>query len=323
MAKKENPTWWKDRVGLLKMTAERVSHIEPSVVYEKDGAWPLIKLVLIDNAFGVYFPNIRKHVGPGQWWPQVHFIDLNAGNGLTRVMGKLSGAHLVAGTSILGAHRDRVFRERFGQAFDFYHFVEPHKPWAKVLEARLRAILPEDRFRVYDMPGAAAVAEIAKQMKATVGGKPPHFMALVDPEGLKEISLPALDPLFSLGRGDFIFNFQYQGVKRAPEWASTFFGDDAWPKDGDEDAIRAFFWSKLAKYGRPRTESFTVAAGEGSGRYAYEIAYSAAQTNSNNTWLTNLKADLDGRMAGIDGTMLDRLLAAKKNLFDFPSSPDK
>lgn len=141
--KEANPDWWKKRIGFLKAIAEKVGDVDPQVVYEKPGLWPLMKLVTLDFALGFYLPIMNRQRQQGNW-DELHYVDLMAGNGLTRVRGEQSGAHLVAGTAMVGAN---CHLKSEGKAFDHYHFVEPHKPWAATLERRLSKILPKRRLR--------------------------------------------------------------------------------------------------------------------------------------------------------------------------------
>lgn len=304
-AREENHDWWKKRVGFLKTIAIKSANVDKEVVYSKNGLWPLIKLVNVDFALGFYLPIMNSQRSQGNW-SELHYIDLMAGNGLTRVVGERSGSHLVAGTSLIGAN---CHSKNAGKAFDHYHFVEEHEPWARTLEARLGKILPPDSFTVYSEAPAVAVPKIVSRLGGTSATRKAHFFALVDPEGLTEITLPDLVPLFQFGRGDFLFNFQFTGPKRAPECASKFFGDEDWPTNGTWEDIREFFWGKLAEHGRPRGESFRIDAGAGHGPYAYEMYYCAAKTASNNQWLKNFGTEFERRKQGIDGTRLDQLLA--------------
>lgn len=300
-----NEEWWHKRFRMLEAQAEPLLEIEPDEVYDKNGLWPAIKLISMKYALGFYGPVMAKQVQDGNW-DSLHFIDLCAGSGLTRLNSKQRDQKVVVtGSAIIGAMEDK---------FDHYHFVEPRKTSAQALEKRLATLLPEDQYTVHNMKRADAIPVIASDIKES--SRSPHYLAFVDPEGFTEITLPDLQPFFDLGRGDFMFNYQHLGAKRAPEHATAFFGSDEWPKDGSPDDITQFFFERLKHYGRPAITSIDVIAGKGSGPYAYKMVYAAPKTASMNPWLQNLKKELDRRLHGMDGANLDRMiLGGQRTLF--------
>ncbi len=262
-----------------------------------------------EKAFASEYQNqpLAKNRDDGMW-DRLHFIDLCAGSGLTR----LNAVHYagksitVTGSALIGAHETR---------FDHYHVVEPNKAGAKALHARLSAKLKVGTFTVYNEASETAIPKIVAAMEAA--SKNPHFMAFVDPEGLTEVTLPSLVPLFDFGRGDFLFNYQYMGVRRVPEATATaFFGAGDWPRTGPEEELQEFFLARLKAYGRPASMRLNVAAGKGSGRYAYDMVYCAAETKGGNPWLKSLQVEVEKRMAGLDGASLEHfILGGQKMLF--------
>lgn len=289
---KTNREWWHEKVGILQAQAVPFSGIHPSVIYDKNGFWPALKLAFMRHAMGVYAPIMAKKREEGAWG-SLHFVDLCAGSGLTRLNAAFHPGKsiVVTGSALVGANDDR---------FDHYHFVELHKTSALALEARLAAKLPPEKFTVYHEAAETAVPKIV----AAIGQwKNPHFLAFVDPEGLTEVTLPALKPLFDSGRGDFMFNYQYLAVKRVlPRQATAFFGSDGW-KGKDSEALRSYLGERLKAFGRPVSSNMPVASGKGP--YAYDMVYCAAQTKEGNPWLTNLDSDIQKRVEGIDGKMLE------------------
>lgn len=300
-----NREWWIKRIDILRERADEVKQIEPEIVYDKSGFWPAIKLVFLQYALGFYAPIMRKQRDGGNW-KRLHFIDLCGGSGLTRLHAKQRpGSITVAGTALVGAYE---------QVFDHHHFVEPLPNEARALEKRLAAVLREGCYTVHQLPRDDAVQEIAATIAAEPGNA--HFMAFVDPEGFKEITLPQLQPLFDLGRGDFLFNYQYMGVRRAPDAATAFFGSDAWQACDSEEQLRQFFLHCLHERGRPKSLTVKVAAGKGSGRYAYDMVYAVSKTQGDNPWLRNLRNEIEGRCEGVDGTILeDWILGGQQTLF--------
>jgi three-Cys-motif partner protein len=296
---KTNQDWWHEKVEQLVDQAKPFVGIEPEVVYEKDGLWPVLKLVFMKYALGFYAP-IMDTMRQGGQWGSIHLIDLCAGSGLTRLRGAdhKSKSITVTGSALIAAHEDR---------FDHFHFVEPNKKSAKALEARLAAKLPKEKFTVYNSSCRDALPLIIKDLKENWSN--PHFMAFVDPEGITETPLPELEPLLRFGRGDLLFNYQYMGVRRAGVAnATAFFGDPGWPATGPEDGLRTFFLERLKHYGRPKSTVINVAAGEGHGRYAYDMVYSAAETKAGNPWLQSLQKEVDKRMQGMTGAMLESVI---------------
>ena len=71
----------------------------------------------------------------------------------------------------------------------------------------------------------------------------------------------------------------------------------------------------MADYDRPATARQHVAAGKGSGRYAYEMVYCAAKTSGDNPWLLGFQSEVDKRMAGMDGTTLEKFIHGQTTLF--------
>lgn len=304
---KTNHEWWHEKAAQLQNQAAPFVGIDPQTVYEKKGFWPALKLVFMKYALGFYAPIMAKNRADGTW-DSLHFIDLCAGSGLT----KLNAAHYpgksitVTGSALIGAHESR---------FDHYHVVEPHAASANALEARLGSKLPPDSFTVHAEPSSSAIPKIAASVRGT--SRNPHFMAFVDPEGLTEVTLPSLQPLFDLGRGDFLFNYQYMAIRRIPEGlASAFFGSEDWPRSGPEQELQDYFLARLTYYGRPASMRLKVAAGKGSGRYAYDMVYCAAQTRDHNPWLKSLEAEVEKRMVGLDGARLENfILGGQQMLF--------
>lgn len=308
MAKaKTNQEWWHEKAQQLQDQAMPFLEIEPTVIYDKPGFWPVLKLVFMKYALGFYAPIMASNRAAGMW-DTLHFIDLCAGSGLTR----LNAVHhkpksiTVTGTALIGAHESK---------FDHYHVVEPNQAAAKALEQRLAVKLAPGTFSVYAEASAAAIPKIIERMQNA--SRNPHFMAFVDPEGLTEVTLPSLQPLFKLGRGDVLFNYQFQAIRRVPEpIATAFFGADDWPRKGPESELQDYFLERLRAYGRPASTRLTVAAGKGSGRYAYDMVYCAAETRDGNPWLRSLEAEVQKRMSGMDGANLERfILGGQQMLF--------
>ncbi|HLF07672.1 MAG TPA: three-Cys-motif partner protein TcmP [Thermoplasmata archaeon] len=302
----KNEQWWHEKVVQLQKQAEPFAEIEPATIYTK-GFWAAIKLTFMKYALGFYAPIMAKNRADGLW-DSLHFIDFCAGSGLTRLeSGRYPGNTLtVTGSALIGAHESR---------FDHYHFAEPNKASANALRSRLAARVPAEKFTVYDEASGSAIPKIVAAIKAA--SKRPHFMGFVDPEGLTEVTLPSLVPLFEFGRGDFLFNYQYMGVRRIPEpAASAFFGSNDWPRTGPEVELQEYFLSRLKAFGRPASLRLNIAAGKGSGRYAYDLVYCAAETKAKNPWLTNLQVEIEKRMAGLDGALLeDFILGGQRTLF--------
>jgi len=304
---KTNQEWWHEKALQLQEQTKPFVGIDPDVIYEKPGFWPALKLVFMKYSLGFYTPIMSANRAAGIW-DSLHFIDLCAGSGLTR----LKAVHYpsktvtVTGSALIGAHESR---------FDHYHLVEPHAASARALTARLASKLPAGSFTVYDEPSAAAIPKITANLQAV--SRNPHFMAFVDPEGLTEVTLPSLHPLFDLGRGDFLFNYQYQAVRRVPQaLATSFFGADEWPRIGPERGLQDYFLSRLRAFGRPASMRLSVAAGKGSGRYAYDMVYCAAQTRDGNPWLKSLETEVAKRMSGLDGAKLENfILGGQQMLF--------
>ncbi|HUR25275.1 MAG TPA: three-Cys-motif partner protein TcmP [Candidatus Thermoplasmatota archaeon] len=296
---KSNQEWWHEKVDQLAEQAKQFTTVDPDVIYEKDGLWPVIKLVWMKQALGIYAPIMSRARENGQWG-SLHLIDLCAGSGLTRLRGAdHKGKTLtVTGSALIAAHDSR---------FDFYHFVEPGKKQAKALEQRLALKLPPGKFKVYPTTCKEALPLILKDLKEN--WKNPHSMAFIDPEGVTETPLPELEPLLRFGRGDILFNYQYTGVKRAGQAnADAFFGDPNWPANGSWEDVRNFFLKRLAHYGRPKSTVINVAAGEGHGPYAYDMVYCAAETKAGNPWLQNLESDIERRMQGMTGAFLEDVI---------------
>lgn len=298
-----NDDWWRRRVAILERIAAPLSAISPDAVYDKAGAWPAIKLVWVQYGLGIYAPIITNRKKAGQF-TSLHFIDACAGSGLTRLQLGKSKQITVAGTAAIGASN---------AAFDSYHFIEPNKKAAAVLDERLERLLPRDRFKTYSSDRAGAIGTVVTEIRES--SRKPHFFAVVDPEGFTEITLPQLQPLFALSRGDFVFNFQHVGVKRAPPAAAAFLGDDSLASGlrtmADDDVVDLFA-HRVAESGRPVSKWIPVERGEGP--YAYGILYAAVETHGGNAWLNNYSAEVDRRMVGIDGRVLENILLGQKEL---------
>ncbi|MBI4393697.1 MAG: hypothetical protein HY556_07885 [Euryarchaeota archaeon] len=302
--------WWRKRVGILSELGGKISDIEPDFCYEKQGYWPAVKLVIMQYLVGPYVKIMANQREAGRW-DSLHYVDLCAGSGLTRVSPKKLGTRktgpraksiTLAGSALIGANEP---------GFDLYHFVEPGLRKSNVLDQRLKKLLPPERIRTYRKPAEAAIPGIIEAMKAR--STKPHFLAVADPEGLGEVTLTDLGALTNVGRGDFIFNFQFQGVNRAKESATRFFGTPAWPQGGNDEAVKGFFETRLADIGRPATVAFDVKSGKS--RYAYEIVYSAAQTKGGNEWLWKIATDLRKRVDWISGRTLESILFGQDTLF--------
>lgn len=302
-----NDEWWRKRYARLREKASRVEDVEPDTAYPKNGMWPAIKLVWMDYALGIYAPIMRRQREQRNF-DTLHFIDLCAGSGLTTVETATRAPELIAGSALIGA---------CDPSFDAYHFVEPHKKAAAVLEKRVSKVLPTGRFRVYCEPRADAVVKIVDRISSESAR--PHYLAFVDPEGFTEITLPQLKPLFSMSRGDFIFNFQHTGAKRAPPAAAAFLGRPELEHrlgSMSPDDIIAVFLDQLRSYGRPEVAWIPVETGTNA--YAYGVVYAAVQTRRQNEWLQNFRSDVHRRMQGIDGANLANILGGQRRL-DSPS----
>lgn len=294
--------WWEKRVKILQDNAAKVAHIRPDVYYEKTGFWPLKKLVLMQYALGFYGPIMRKQ----PWVDRLHFVDLCSGSGLTKCMPKDAGDGgrplLVTGTALIGAQAVLLDGR---EVFDEYHFVEVDEEAAAALSDRLSAVLRPGSFHVHPMKAAEAIPIITARIDAA--STKPHVMTFADPEGLTEVTLPALAELLA-HRGDLMMNYQYQAVTRVPEArANEFFGRADWPRTGGDDAMRRYLHRRLADLGRPATKAWTVRTSQAT-RYAYEMLYCAPSTQGGNVWLSNMERELAERWNAVDGRSLEDVL---------------
>lgn len=321
MAAIKHDEWWKHRVGVLERIAKDVGTCGHEVWYEKDGFWPATKLVIMQYGFPIYLRVMRGHVGKPGFWDSLHYVDLCAGSGLTLCRPSVRNGQqvvssakpkMLAGTALIAADEERRFASEGKRAFDSYHFVERHGPSLNALRDRVRKLVPEEKSSFYQPKRSGdAVSSIAEKLRKY--SKDPHFLVVVDPDGLTEVTLPELEALFKLGRGDVMFNFQYMGLKRAPDAATDFFGRPDWPRTGTEDELREYFHKRMAGYNRGITVYFDVKAG--GSRYGYEVAYSAARTKDDTPWLTNMDRDLSKRVSGLDGQDIERILFGQTTLF--------
>lgn len=279
-----------------------------------------MKLVVMQYALGgFYLPILRTQVARGNW-DSLHYVDLCAGSGLTRLRPSMrdgeqvvKGAKttLVAGTALIAADEERRATAAGKRAFDSYHLVEPHKKSLAALQARLGKVLPQEKLHFYNERAGDAVADVAERIKGL--SRNPHFLVVVDPNGLTEVTLPELEALLKLGRGDVLFNYQYMGLNRAKDAANEFFGTKDWPVDGSDDELKDYFHRRMAKLNRPATSYVDIKAGNG--RYAYEVAYSAALTRSGSEWMDGFNESIDKRVQGLNGQDLERVLFGQTTLF--------
>lgn len=311
--------WWKERVRILERIATDIGRCEHDVWYEKDGYWPAMKLVVMQYALGFYLKIMRGEAAAGGW-DSLHYVDLCAGSGLTLCkpsvrdgVQQVRGAKekMLAGTALLAADEERRFREKGKPAFDSYHFVEAHKPSLAALEARIGKALPADKAHFYAGRAGDAVSQVTERIRGM--SRNPHFLVVVDPNGLTEITLPELETLLNLGRGDVLFNYQYMGLNRAKDAASQFFGTNDWPVDGSDEELKDYFHQRMARLRRPATSYVDIKAGNG--RYAYEVAYSAALTKSGSEWMDGFQTEIEKRVAGLNGQDLERVLFGQTTLF--------
>lgn len=310
--------WWKQRVGILERIAADIGKCGHEVVYEKDGFWPAMKLVVMQYAFGFYLPIMRKGVERGHW-DSLHYVDLCAGSGLTLCkpsvregvqVVKAARPKLLAGTALIAADVERQ-RAEGKRAFDSYHFVEPHPESLAALKDRVGRLVPSTKVSFYpDRPGDA-VAKVAEAIRAKSGN--PHFLVVVDPNGLTEVSLPELEILLKLGRGDVLFNYQYMGLNRHKPSATKFFGTEQWPVDGTDAQLKQYFHKRMAAYRRGATSYVDIKAGKG--RYGYEVAYSTAVTSAESPWLQNFDKEITRRVEGLNGQDLENVLFGQTTLF--------
>lgn len=299
--------WWDEKFDALQDLGRPVKEIQPEVLYTKEGMWPVIKLVMMRYALDMYTNIMRKRAGPGAPWDSLHFIDLCAGSGLDKIQGREEdGQAVIAGTALLGPEQGD---------FTHYHYAEPMDGPADALEARLTSTMPPDDFTLHREEHGAAIPEIVEDIEDK--WDEPHFIALIDPEGLTEVTLPDLAPLTNLGRGDFLFNFQYQGPQRAKDAAVDFFGWDEWPGDLTDEQVRTKFLEELEGLGRPMSKSYKVEAADDI-RYAYDVVWCAARTTGENPWLDGFDESVRPRVEEVNGTDLEKwFFGGQQDVMDF------
>jgi three-Cys-motif partner protein len=300
MPREANDDWWRRKVSELQVLAVPLLGIDPETVYPKDGPWPVIKLVWMRYVLSIYLPILSRARAEGQF-DTLHFIDLCAGSGLTSI--PVKGVQtIVPGSATIGAKAN---------GFDHYHFVEPQRKAAETLQRRLPILLPQGNYDVYVMSRGEAVSLIADKMRSV--GRSPHYLCFVDPEGFTEVTIPELNPLLRLPRGDFFFNFQHTGVKRAPPAAARFLGQSGLEPlihSMSHDDIIAKFKEIVSQAGRPR--NLWIPVEHGDNPYAYGMLYAAANTYGGNPWLENFKREVERRMEGVTGQRLGSILGGER-----------
>jgi three-Cys-motif partner protein len=303
----ENAPWWKLKAKNLARIAAPVEHIQPEQMYLKPEPWPLIKLVWLQYSLGFYatfMANLRAR----RRIQSVHFVDTCAGSGLNRFVNSAKDGDemILAGTALVGAQDCR---------FTWYHFVEPKKQHREPLEARLEKFIPEKNYTVYSTGAGKAIEEIDAAISATRGAS--NFMAFVDPEGFKEVTLDHLAPLLDNQRGDLFFNFQNQMAARGgmvTEAVRSFFADPQWQAGMGERELTQYFRARLAQKRRPNSSAVTVEAGGGI-RYSYDVVWCASETTFGQQWMGNFQKEVERRMPGVDGAFLRRVLFGKQMTF--------
>lgn len=301
-----NDEWWKLKAGNLRKIGAAVADIQPDEVYRKPDLWPIIKLVWLQYSLGFYVTLLEKQRQQGNV-DGIHFIDTCAGSGLNQFSHptKKDTTLTVAGTALIGAQDCR---------FAWYHFVEPKEKYRVALEARLERFIPEKNYTVYGDHAKDAIPKIVSSIEKK--SKRPNFMAFVDPEGFKEVTIDHLSPLMKSSRGDLFFNFQNQMGARGgavTQAVRNFLGDQDWNADMTEEQLTAHFQRIMAAHERPRSGVVTVAAG-GAIRYAYDVVWCASQTIGGDAWMNSFRDEVKRRMPGVTGDFLNKVLFGGQKL---------
>jgi three-Cys-motif partner protein len=158
-------------------------------LYEKE-PWTFLKLVVVGYYMDVYSNIAKKH------FKKIAYIDFYAGPGVNyieRLKLYIGGSPFIS-----------INKPRSGKAFDEIILFELDSNKAE----SLKLIIPEAKVYCLDCNSVGAQKIIEDVMERNR-----HYLAFIDPEGIKETKWETLHHLFQFN-GDVIINYPYSAVAR-------------------------------------------------------------------------------------------------------------
>lgn len=231
--------WLKVHIKKLEATSSRhseeikkIAQIEPEI-YNEFQSWTPLKLILLQYALDVC-TLVIKNVS---FINERYFIDLFAGSGLNKVMGKkdfLIGSPFIASLN-------------FGKNYDEMIFCEKEPELFKALDSRVKS-LNRKNLAVLNCDCNSSISQITTK----VNRRGVYSLFFVDPFNT-EFSWNSMASLLSI-RTDIIFNFMSNQIRRTvglfhqkklgEKQLTEFFGDDSWKQwksgDGDEELVKIY-----------------------------------------------------------------------------------
>lgn len=207
--------WWRSRFeGVAGYEGEaRDFYGITKRAYEKEGLWPVSKLITLAYYLPAYIEIAKKY------FSKIFFIDACAGCGLLKVKDRV-----FLGSALL-AERAKASN---GRGFDKVILIDNDRENAQALEK----IVDKRRTEVIAGDLNKVLVGLIEQIEAE---KQSHFVCFIDPEGMQEVPWSTMSKVFS-SKGDIIFNYMCSGVAReiaipnAAQSMSAFFGDDGWQR---------------------------------------------------------------------------------------------
>ncbi len=247
-----------------------------SVYYEKNGYWPVKKLIFLKS----YLSTVYSAIIPKRWGA-FYYIDLLADSGVCKVK-----EQVILGSALIATlYTHKPFTKMF--------FVDTNSKSLGALEKRISYLkkLPaysKINYKIIHKDCNQAIDEILEEMPENS-----HYLAFIDCENM-EVEWVTIQKLLNKS-GDLIINFQSCGAARAIKAAqcdiphsklAKFFGVEVKKiKEGglNRDDLCNLYISNIKKSGRDVCFYIRIKSDEGS--FFYDLIFATRRTKGRNPWL--------------------------------------